>query len=331
MARILRNGRSYTFGALFCSGSYHAPQERVKYLAQCALRRGYQLLALDLEWFGKDHRATEDYLLGAAVEGVVLCNLQSDTKAYPVATLEKFLIERGFPVVALSSFTHTRMESIYPDLGDGFYRMTQHHLAQGSRELELLLAFRDADLKQAGEGIRTRIEGFSRAIVDAGGEVVTDPHNVDLLGLPAQPRRKTPGIVGRVRYPIWPEGIKDVFELGSRMTEELIQKGGKLPDSLVCSNDHIAAGALSACIRNRIDIPGEMLISGADDAPFSRFCGVPLTTIAQPAEALAEWSLNRIVELIENPEERSIVQVKTLPCEIVPRLSTQRELSENPA
>lgn len=325
MARILRNGRSHTLGALFFSGSYHAPQERVKLLAHSALKKGYQLVALDLDWFGLDHRAAEDYLLGAAVEGVVLCNLRHDSKTHSTLTWEKFLTSRGLPFVGMTSFMQMETPSIYADLRDGFYRLTQHHLEQGSRRLKLLLPFRDKNTPNIGKGIDLRIEGFTRAILEAGGEVITDPYNADLVPLPTKLRRKTPGIVGHVHYPIWPEGVKDAFELGGWTVEEFLHKGGTLPDSLVCSNDDVAAGALSVCLKNKIDVPQQILVSGADNAPFSRFCGVPLTTLEQPSEALAEWCLHQIVALIENPQQRSAIATESLPCQLIPRLSTLRK------
>ncbi len=319
MARILRNGRSHTIGAVYRSGVYHAPQERVKFLAQSAIKAGYQLVALDLDWFGTDQRAAQDYLLGAAVEGIVLCNIH---QGFHSSWLE-FFQERSLPFVSLGSSNPGLEDSMQADIRGALRHLTEHHLSMGSQHLVLLLPFHNAGYKgPLGETVTQRLEGFTEAIRAAGGEVFTDSSRRKIDGIPARPSKaRRPAITGEIVYPEKTDEFENAFELGHFQAGVIIRSN--LPaDSLICSNDQVAAGALAACLEQGIAVPKTMRISGLDDAPFSRFCGVPLTTAQQPSLAMAQWSIERIVQLIEDPAERRKPQTRILPCKILLRQST---------
>ncbi|HWL51951.1 MAG TPA: LacI family DNA-binding transcriptional regulator [Chthoniobacteraceae bacterium] len=321
-AMILRKGRSHTIGAVFRTGLYHASQERVKFLAQEAIEAGYQLVALDLDWFGQDELAAQDYLLGAAVEGLILCNLVKNFSP----SWEQFMSVRALPVVALSSpivGVNLTAGYVQADMQEAFRELTEEHLRLGSQRLSLLLPYHDAGNQYAGVAVMQRVNGFAEAVRAAGGEVITEKTDGQILGLPTRFSRKRRTLVGEVIYPVKTADFNNAFELGQFKAREMIQ-AGTLPASLVCSNDQVATGALSAAIELGVDVPGKLLISGADDAPFSPFCGVPLTTIQQPSREMARWSVQRIIEKIENPELHLEGKIQTFPCKLIHRRSTAR-------
>jgi DNA-binding LacI/PurR family transcriptional regulator len=317
LARILRSGRSHTIGVVYRQGHYHAPQERVKFLAQQAIRAGYQLIAVDLDWFGKDNKGVQDYLLGAAVEGVVLVNLP----LHNLETWEEFFRDRGLPVVSLSSLAAECWDDAQADLETAFFEMAQHHLAQGSRRLTLLTSFHDKGFRGPSfSTILGRVNGFSRAVREAGGSIVADEETRNYLLLKKE-KAAGGGLVGEIYSPVRTEEHHSAFELGRVVAEQMILEN-RHTDSLICNNDEIAAGAMAACLHYGTQVPGALKISGADDAPFSRYCGVPLTTIRQPSEEMTRWCIERIVQLIENPAERTRPQKRTFPCELVFRRSS---------
>lgn len=320
-AQIMRSGRSHTIAVICQSGAsgYHAPQERVKHLARAALRAGYQLISIDVNWFEGNVSAAHDYLLGVAVEGIIFCNIASHQEA----GWREFAQERSLPFVSMSSAMH-EMDHARPDMRSAFRAMTLHHLEQGSRTLELMLSFHDRMTveKLRGSSLDERVGGFVEAVRSMGGEVIAGPDTAPFFDLPTEFSSSRPAIQARVNYPLRTELYEDVFDLGYHETRRLLQ-AGKI-ESLICSNDHIAAGAAAACSEMGLRIPEEIRISGADNAPFSRYCAAPLTTIEQPAQSLAEWSIRRIVELIENPEERNSPKTELFPCELILRRSTTR-------
>ncbi len=328
-ARILRKGRSHTIGAVFMMSHYHAPQERVSFLAQGAIRAGYQLIAVDLSWFCDDPehltlniQAAQNYLVDQAVEGVIFCNIMRD----PEGQWEAFLKERSLPAISLSSSIGGPIDQVYADVGSAYHEMTRHHLAQGSRTLELLIA-RSMLSERLGISRRPlleRIDGFTRAICEAGGHLTTSPGANDLLGdftLPVGQKRKN-GPVGTIRAISVREEGMDSFDVGFSDTATRLNAGEPLPRSILGSNDQMACGILSACQQGGLAVPGDVLISGMDDAPYARYCGVPITSISQPSRELTQWAIHRMVTLIDNPSEREHPQQKDFPCKLVIRQST---------
>ena len=66
-------------------------------------------------------------------------------------------------------------------------------------------------------------------------------------------------------------------------------------DGILASNDVIAAGIVNHCVRHGIDIPQKVRVIGYDDTFFASQCVIPLTTIAQPIEALARHAVNCVI------------------------------------
>jgi LacI family transcriptional regulator len=61
---------------------------------------------------------------------------------------------------------------------------------------------------------------------------------------------------------------------------------GPLPGVLLCGNDLIALGALSALQQANIRVPEDVSVVGIDDIMFARLASPPLTTIRVPREEL---------------------------------------------
>lgn len=327
-ARILREGRSRTVGAVFYSGPYHAPQERVRYLAKQCISKGYQLIATDLNWFGENERGAEDYLLGAAVEGVILCNVMIARKTNWV----EFFASRGVPVVALSSAVEGDVDRVRADLENAFEVMTRHHLDQGSRKIRILVSSsREGRIVESiREPVVRRIRGFVAAIQQAGGVVNMDRETWDIIGLVKSDAKKhrPGGVVGEVYYPVNEDltHAESIYEVGYQQTKQMIVDGD-LPDALLCSNDQMAVGAMSALIEHGVDVPGRIRVSGMDNFPFSKYCGIPLTTMEQPSEKMATWAIDRLVHLIECPEARGFREDKLFLCDLLIRNSTNSNYS----
>lgn len=319
-AQAMRKGRSYSIGAIFQPALFHAPQERMKLLAQTVLKYGYQLTPIDLSWFQGNLASIETNILDANVDGLILCNLLMATPPRWVETL----LKRNTPLVALGNQLPIPIDAVFSDILQSYHDLTRHHIEQGSRRLTLLLSYWDAPVETLVKILSDRIEGFSQAIYEAGGTIEFPCGWPPLLEKPKsrKPSSKKNGIIGEIIYPerrdAWGH---NPFKMGKLLTDELI-RSNRVPDSLLCSNDEIAAGAITACISHQIAIPQRLKVSGTDNAPFSAYCGIPLTTIAQPAQALSEWAIERLVSLIEKRSPTCPPQLQSFPCELVIRDST---------
>jgi LacI family transcriptional regulator len=113
------------------------------------------------------------------------------------------------------------------------------------------------------------------------------------------------------------------FRSGVEAAEQMLRKD--LPvTAIACANDDMAAGALLALHRARLDIPGTISVTGFDDTPMSEIVWPPLTTIRQPIKDLAE----RAVELLVETQLSGSVRYDALPFELIVRESTSSPLAD---
>jgi LacI family repressor for deo operon, udp, cdd, tsx, nupC, and nupG len=100
----------------------------------------------------------------------------------------------------------------------------------------------------------------------------------------------------------------------------LLQK--KRPSAVFCFSDEIAFGCMYALRQNGFRVPADISVIGFDDIPLAHYFDPPLTTIAQPADAIGATCASILFDLIEGrapPEMRHI-----LPHELLVRASTRR-------
>jgi LacI family transcriptional regulator len=107
---------------------------------------------------------------------------------------------------------------------------------------------------------------------------------------------------------------------GERCAEELLVTD-KPFTAVVCANDRLAVGAITAFRRHRIECPGDVSITGFNDMALADRLSPPLTTIRVQHYKAGLESAELIVDIVENAthEPRHIV----LPVELIVRGSTR--------
>ncbi len=70
--------------------------------------------------------------------------------------------------------------------------------------------------------------------------------------------------------------------------------------ALFGSNDLIALGAMRVMKNNKVNIPNQIAVVGYDNSEFSEYANPSLTTIHQPREKLALYSIEKLFESIDN-------------------------------
>jgi LacI family transcriptional regulator len=77
------------------------------------------------------------------------------------------------------------------------------------------------------------------------------------------------------------------------------------PDAVVCYNDMVAIGFMSAARALGIAIPSDLSVVGIDNIPFGRFSSPPLTTVDTQGERLGEEAMQLLFRQIEgrNPPD----------------------------
>lgn len=103
------------------------------------------------------------------------------------------------------------------------------------------------------------------------------------------------------------------------MTQLLTQ--AERPTALFCANDLIALGALKACARRGVTVPGQMSIVGCDDIELARIVTPELTTVAVPAKEAGARAARRLLDQIEGQSVRRRAQ-RPLPVKLQVRDTT---------
>ena len=95
-------------------------------------------------------------------------------------------------------------------------------------------------------------------------------------------------------------------EIGFREGSRIISERKLATNTVLCSNDRLAIGFLSAAyecgLRVGLGAGSALRVAGHDDHPFSRYTCPTLTTVAQDYSSIAERSVETILHLIESGE-----------------------------
>jgi LacI family transcriptional regulator len=89
--------------------------------------------------------------------------------------------------------------------------------------------------------------------------------------------------------------------------------------ALVCSNDVLGVGAMTAALGLGLKVPTDLTVTGFDDVPISRYCIPRLTTVRIPISDLASISMNNLLDRIEGKTSPALVR---LPLELLIRGSS---------
>jgi len=105
---------------------------------------------------------------------------------------------------------------------------------------------------------------------------------------------------------------------GDRAIRGLIARGRR-PRAIVCGNDEMALGALTALRATRLRVPADVAVTGFDDISAGRHVRPALTTVRQPMRDLGERSVRLLLNRIADAEagHQSVV----LPTELIIRRS----------
>lgn len=115
----------------------------------------------------------------------------------------------------------------------------------------------------------------------------------------------------------------DFEEIGFQEGKRLIAQGALVNQTVLCSNDRLAIGLLSAAFESGLQVglgEGSVLrVAGHDDHPFARYTCPSLTTISQDYESIGARSVETILQIIETGEQPSQREVSLFEGHLVMR------------
>ncbi|KRM84235.1 LacI family transcriptional regulator [Limosilactobacillus coleohominis DSM 14060] len=101
-----------------------------------------------------------------------------------------------------------------------------------------------------------------------------------------------------------------------------ILSSGENPTCVICENDDMATGAISACAELSYKVSEDISIIGFDDMPYSQYLTPPLTTVRKPTDEIIESGVNRLIKLMKG--NHSNIQKQVYNPEIIVRSSVKR-------
>lgn len=87
---------------------------------------------------------------------------------------------------------------------------------------------------------------------------------------------------------------------GGMSAIETLLKSGRFPTAILCSNDLMAIGALSAIYEAGLRVPEDISVVGFDDIYFARVARPPLTTVNLPRERVGALAFNALQRIIRS-------------------------------
>jgi LacI family transcriptional regulator len=196
------------------------------------------------------------------------------------------VLSRSVPVVILADrYAGDGLDFVGADNRSGSRAITAH-LIQVHRFTDLAFLAGPPDSPDSGE----RFAGFCEALRQAG------------LPVPGEPAA-TGGFT----------------EAGGEQAVAAMLAGGRAPRAIVCGNDEMAIGALTALRAGRLRVPADVAVSGFDDIAAAHHVRPALTTVRQPIRELGERSVRVLLARIADPGTPR--QSVMLPTEIVIRRS----------
>ncbi|MBN8842278.1 MAG: LacI family DNA-binding transcriptional regulator [Sphingomonadales bacterium] len=292
-ARSLVLGSRRTIGVIVSNISNPFFADLVSEVEFQAQKVGYTVLLLLSSESPERERDAIDRALQAGLDGIISAPVQESSAAWaPV-------IKAGIPLVLVSREL--------PELGVDFYSAdneagikltTDYVVEQGAKDIVLL----DEDMPFST--IRIRAEGFRRSLERHG--LPFDPRQNLALVPPARSFRVSQSWQADDAY---------------RVAIDLLDRGRR-PDAFVVGDDYYALGLYRALDERGIRVPGDVLVMGWGNHPFTRFMNPPLSTLLLPFQEVASRATRRLLDRIEGSAGEQVVVDRIVP-ELVIRGSTR--------
>ncbi|WP_159887809.1 GntR family transcriptional regulator [Paenibacillus puerhi] len=225
------------------------------------------------------NREDEDHCLQRLVEGgidgIILFPQGRKTCSDQVLRLKL----QQFPIVIIDRiFREIQIDCVYHDHYRGSYEMTKYLIEKGFREIGYT--------SNAIDNITSREEryqGYIQALLDHAIPVKTQ--YIHFRSVPCDPSR--------------------IHESDPEQ-EQFLQENPQLT-ALMCGDDHLAISSLSTALLMGISVPDKLSIVGFSDIHLSALTPIPLTTVRQDTEKLAQSAFALLMKRVNQSHEKPVI------------------------
>lgn len=260
-ARSLRRRRNEAVGVLVPSFAKHFYVEVVRAVARATAAAGLSLIVFDIERPEERDRVLSRGIVHAPVDGLLVVSLapsEGELRALTASGLKVVLVDSARPDFASVEVDHVQ----------GAYLAVSHLVQLGHRRVGLIDRPEDPF---ASEGFGPRLEGYRRAVGEAGLGI-----DDDLLTTGEYSRQSGQEAMGRLLHR--PER----------------------PTAVFAASDLQAIGAMEAIRDAGLSVPDDIAVVGYNDVELAEYIG--LSTVRLPTLTMGTIGVGLLVDALANAQ-----------------------------
>ncbi len=295
-AQMMRRGTSNLVVLLNMTGMNTAYHTAPLFIGQNIVNAGFDVQVVEAFWWPQEGAKIMEQILSLRPLGVVAIGS-------PQISMElQRLRQYGVPLVSVAFRADPSITWFRHDVQKAIYELTLSALAMGRERIGLFLRwpFRGYSWNQ-----HQRQLGFEAALAEAGWAPPTTCAFPESL----------PARQGKREAVIYFDTHKaehfNQFDSAYATAEWL--KGRS--DALICGNDQYALSAFTCLYRNGLTVPGDVCLSGFDNAPFTAMGAVPITSVEPPVKKICDEAIAHLLKLIGGEKHEPMEQI--YPCNVI--------------
>lgn len=255
-ARRLRSRRSDTIGLVVSDIRNPFFTEVSRAVEDIASNRKMRVILTNTDEDPEKEASCLELMQDEKVSGVILSPSLRLLSHYNPA-------DYGFPIVLVDRYERgIEADAVLLDNVDASYRLTEHLIEKGHREILFLYGAASATGRQRLEGHRSAMARHQLPVRVEGVQPMVDDARAAMLGL---------------------------------------LKGGVRPQAIVASSGLILLGLVEALREVRLRVPEDIAVAGFDNLPWTRLVEPGLTVIAQPTYEIGREAIELLLQRIANP------------------------------
>lgn len=294
-AQAMKSGRSNLIAIVHFGAGIEAAHKTNLALSRLVNEKGYDYLAMDMNWYGGSVERTLAEIVRARVEGVLISHIQEVFQEEHVAELRR----AGIPVVSVNGGFRPNIPLICDNVGEAFQRLTLHLMNLGHRRLIQMTASSSHLNPERARTMTHRVDGFRAAIEKRGKWLTLDEDEFfsEWPTLSSASDDEVLGVTVRQDARLYELVDKPVYRFCIRLFPY-----GRLPDAIVCQNDLYAMEVIAAGLEHGVRVPENLAVTGYDNDRIGEFPAFGITSAEQNIEGICSAATDVLMQLIAHPE-----------------------------
>lgn len=224
-----------------------------------------------------------DMLKQKNIDGIIMASLEND-----VSVIKQYQKYGQIVLIGDKSLAHSNIPTIGTEQEQATYHAIQFLLNKGYMDIAYCTGGHFSKTKHGS----SRDKGYIKALEDNHIELNTERIYTNI----------------------------HTIDDGKHIASTVIAMSQKSrPSAIFAGSDEVAAGIIQTFEANGLNVPIDVAVMGYDDQPFSSMISVPITTVAQPVEAIGQEATHLLMSLLEG--KKYDIDIDKLKLKIVERAS----------